>query len=59
MSFEVFSDEGVYFDTDTLTRRGWISNEDGDKWWKEDEPEILYTTDEAIQAYIEWVTSDD
>ena len=55
MSLEAFGDEGDGFDVDILSRHGWESNEDGDKWWRECEPDTVYTTEEAIRIYTDYV----
>lgn len=59
MSWEAFGSGPEPFDTDVLYRRGWESDEEGEKWWKAGEPETVYTIDEAIQAYEDWLYSED
>ena len=58
MSFEVFG-EPDEFDTDELMRHDWQHSDDGDKWWREGEPETIYTLDEAICAHEDWMASDE
>ena len=57
LSYEVFG-EPDEFDTDVLTRRGWLHSDDGEKWWREDAPDEVFTLDEAIRAQEEWMASD-
>lgn len=59
MSWEVWGSGPEPFDVDQLYRHGWESDEGMEKWWKAGEPETVYTLQEAIQAYEEWMNSID
>jgi hypothetical protein len=54
MSWEVFGTSGDNdFDIDQLYDHGWESDEDGEKWWKYDSPEEVYTLEEAVENYTD------
>jgi len=55
MSWEAFGSGPEPFDIDQLYNRGWESDADCEKWWKAEEPEKVYTFDEAIKAYEDWL----
>lgn len=59
VSWEVFGTSGDgQVDADVLYGRGWESDPDGEKWWKAGEPETVFTLDEAIRAYEDWLYED-
>ncbi len=38
---------------------GWQSDEDCERWWKKEDLEKIYTLDEAIRAYEDWLYVED
>jgi hypothetical protein len=59
MSWEAWGSGPEPFDTDRLYERGWESDEAGEKWWKAGELETIYTLDQAIQSYEDWLYAED
>jgi hypothetical protein len=62
MSWEVFGTSGddESIGADELYSRGWESDEDAEKWWREEHPEgPFYTFAEAVRATEDWLYSED
>lgn len=59
MSWEAFGSGPEPFDVDQLYRHGWESDADCEKWWKTGEPDDVFTLQQAIEAYEDWMYSDD
>ena len=60
MSWEAWGDPPPDpFDFDVMYRHGWESDEEFERWWKTGEPETVYTLEEAIRLYQDWLTSED
>lgn len=54
MSWEAWGDDEP-FDIDQLYRHGWESDESCERWWKLEEPEVVYTLSQAIEIYEEYL----
>lgn len=61
MSLEVFGTSGDDggMDADELLERGWESDEACEKWWREGEPETVYTFAEAVERTEDWLRNED
>lgn len=57
LSWEAWGSGPEPFDADVLYNRGWDSDPDAVKWWKAGEPETVYTFQEAVEAYEDWIAS--
>jgi hypothetical protein len=60
MSLEVFGDDDDNsISAEELYDRGWESDEDGVKWWREGDPDNTCTFDEAVRATEDWLHGED
>lgn len=59
MSWEAWGSGPEPFDVDKLYREGWDCDESCAVWFKEEEPEKVYTLDEAIQIYEDWLSNEE
>jgi hypothetical protein len=58
MSWEAWGSGDDPIDADVLYRRGWESDPNCERWWKADDPDKIYTFDEAVEIYLDWVCND-
>ncbi len=58
MSWEAWGSGPEPPDTDAMHRHGWECDPDGVKWWKTGEPEEVFTFQEAVESYEDWLFND-